>query len=140
MQRVLASDHNYVMCLSGLLHVHHVHVCTGKLHVHSPHTTWPLSSKQCSMCRSCVMELIVFVKFTTCACIHRPAVLLCLVCLFDLACFFLSSFSSLIKTCIHRPCTQGNIVAYSCYLQQRTGSLECMVFGSCKLCLLSDHR
>ena len=26
-------------------------------------------------------------------------VLLCLVCLFDLACFFLSSFSSLIKTC-----------------------------------------
>ena len=28
------------------------------------------------------------------------AVLLCLVCLFDLACFFLSSFSSLIKTCI----------------------------------------
>ena len=29
------------------------------------------------------------------------AVLLCLVCLFDLACFILSSFSSLIKTCIH---------------------------------------
>ena len=29
------------------------------------------------------------------------AVLLCLVCLFDLACFFLSSFSSLIKTCTH---------------------------------------
>ena len=29
----------------------------------------------------------------------RCAVLLCLVCLFDLACFFLSSFSSLIKTC-----------------------------------------
>ena len=27
------------------------------------------------------------------------AVLLCLVCLFDLACFFLPSFSSLIKTC-----------------------------------------
>ena len=32
----------------------------------------------------------------TCGC----AVLLCLVCLFDLACFFLSSFSSLIKTCV----------------------------------------
>ena len=29
------------------------------------------------------------------------AVLLCLVFLFDLACFFLSSFSSLIKTCIY---------------------------------------
>ena len=28
------------------------------------------------------------------------AVLLCFVCLFDLACFFLSSISSLIKTCI----------------------------------------
>ena len=28
------------------------------------------------------------------------AVLLCLACLFDLACFFLSSFSSLIKTCV----------------------------------------
>ena len=28
------------------------------------------------------------------------AVLLCVVCLFDLACFFLPSFSSLIKTCI----------------------------------------
>ena len=33
-----------------------------------------------------------FPVFVTCAC----AVLLCLVCLFDLACFFLSSFSSLI--------------------------------------------
>ena len=29
--------------------------------------------------------------------VHGCAVLLCLVCLFDLACFFLSSFSSLIK-------------------------------------------
>ena len=29
------------------------------------------------------------------------AVLLCLVCLFDLPCFFLPSFSSLIKTCTH---------------------------------------
>ena len=32
---------------------------------------------------------------------HGCAVLLCLVCLFDLACFLLPSFSSLIKTCIH---------------------------------------
>ena len=33
----------------------------------------------------------------TCTCTCTCAVLLCLVCLFDLACFFLSSFSSLIQ-------------------------------------------
>ena len=38
---------------------------------------------------------LIFLRKSDC---HGCAVLLCLVCLFDLACFFLSSFSSLIKT------------------------------------------
>ena len=37
------------------------------------------------------------------------AVLLCLVCLFDLACFFLPSFSSLIKTCTYVQCMYASI-------------------------------
>ena len=42
--------------------------------------------------RSCPGTAIYSIESNTCGC----AVLLCLVCLFDLACFFLSSFSSLI--------------------------------------------
>ena len=33
--------------------------------------------------------------------VQTALVLLCFVCLFDLACFFPPSFSSLIETCIH---------------------------------------
>ena len=48
---------------------------------------------------TCVM-LLDFSHTCTYACLGC-AMLLCLVCLFDLACFFLPSFSSLIKTCIY---------------------------------------
>ena len=41
------------------------------------------------------------------------AVLLCLVCLFDLACFFLSSDISHLKTCIYNVCS-----VYSCMLHR----------------------
>ena len=40
------------------------------------------------------MRQLIFLRKSDCL---GCAVLLCLVCLFDLACFFLSSFSSLIK-------------------------------------------
>ena len=50
----------------------------------------------------CTLQLIFLRKSDCLGCI----VLLCLVCLFDLACFFLSSFSSLIKMCtFYVPCT-----------------------------------
>ena len=47
------------------------------------------------------MSFLNYLRINTCTCRKSDylgcAVLLCLVCLFDLACFFLSSFSSLIK-------------------------------------------
>ena len=44
------------------------------------------------------LRQLIFIRESDCL---GCAVLLCLVCLFDLACFFLPSFSSLIKTCIY---------------------------------------
>ena len=53
-------------------------------------------------------------------CIHEVTalgVLCCLVCLFDLACFFLPSFSSLIKTCtccVALPCLFVSLTVLAC--------------------------
>ena len=47
-------------------------------------------------CRHMYTRQLIFLRKNDCL---GCAVLLCLVCLFDLACFFLPSFSSLIKTC-----------------------------------------
>ena len=47
--------------------------------------------------RVCTLVPFIFLRKSDCL---GCAVLLCLVCLLDLACFFLPSFSSLIKTCI----------------------------------------
>ena len=59
------------------------------------------------------------------------AVLLYLVCLFDLACFFLSSFSSLIKTCIYKYCIKyiKTCTMSSCDVQQKQ-SVSSSVGGS----------
>ena len=54
------------------------------------------------------------------------AVLLCLVCVFDLACFFLSSFSSLIKTCM---CTMY-MRSYRCILYCALSCSPC-ISGPC---------
>ena len=51
----------------------------------------------CHEAQNRVDDRWILINFT---CAFGFAVLLYLVCLFDLACFFLSSFSSLIKTCI----------------------------------------
>ena len=64
-------------------------------------------------------HMMISVSIHTCGC----AVLLCLVCLFHLACFFLSSFSSLIQnmyicacfSCIALPGIQLSYIYLSCF-------------------------
>ena len=66
--------------------------------IHSVHTYTCTWSMECRGFESHPRQLIFSRKSDCLGC----AVLLCLVCLFDLACFFLSSFSSLIKNiCIY---------------------------------------
>ena len=62
----------------------HVHVCSfpNAFQVH-----------MCIFTTTCIYMQLIFSRKSDCL---GCAVLLCLVCLFDLACFFLSSFSSLI--------------------------------------------
>ena len=66
-------------------------------------------------------HMMISVSIHTCTC--GCAVLLCLVCLFHLACFFLSSFSSLIQnmyicacfSCIALPGIQLSYIYQSCF-------------------------
>ena len=74
------------------LHVH-VHVYTLEVHVYVLiMRDEKEGTKQQARCTCTLRQLIFSRKIDYFGC----AVLLCLVCLFDLACFFLSSFSSLI--------------------------------------------
>ena len=83
---------SYTLFLLPLYHALltvHVHVSISLYIVHVPSQLSCLGS---SVGRTLCLEYIVSWFFHCLGC----AVLLCLVCLFDLACFFLSSFSSLI--------------------------------------------
>ena len=94
----LSSRNNCNDGTTGIVHVHtnhNMHVATGITHVHV-YTNHSNDSTNVCICgfESHPRQLIFSRKSDCLGC----AVLLCLVCLFDLACFFLSSFSSLIKT------------------------------------------
>ena len=62
--------------------------------------------------------------------------LLCLVCLFDLACFFLSSFSSLIKTCrctdygIYNVHVDVQTMVFIMYMYMYT-CMDCGIYCTC---------
>ena len=81
----------------------------------------------------CMSRQLIFLRKSDCL---GCAVLLCLVCLFDLACFFVPSFSSLIKTCTrntNRVYAEGCYNAVHCLVQAPTVWPQISVFFACHL-------
>ena len=78
-------SHYIIVALADFFLKRLTFICTDSFYVH----VWSI---ECRGFESHLRQLIFSRKSDCLGC----AVLLCLVCLFDLACFFLSSFSSLI--------------------------------------------
>ena len=106
----------YIYNVKQYIHVYtHVYICIGYLLL----CTVKARETFVYFLHQSIYDLNMCVYTCTCTCILGCVVLLCLVCLFDLACFFLSSFSSLIKnmytcTCMYTYHYHVYMYMYTC--------------------------